>query len=187
MQQNKTSIKQIPLSIWMVLLVMISVIVYLLILNNQLSDSKISKFNSSTPTNSNTPRKTSAKTAPDSKKPNIKQTMKDRKKITQQMPAEQTGLRMFDELKTVTGDNQELLNEITAKLVEEAAEQKQLEQQLADKQLTTKEFWKEVEELRIETEEYAESLLKPLQFDRYREVRQSWAKGRIHPDRDSRD
>ncbi len=191
MQTEKPTKQKIPRYIWAVLALMFIVIVYLLLQNKQLmgAEPAVEKVvEQPIKKTEQTQRKSTPKNLSDkSKKPNIKRILKDRKREVEDMTPEQTGLRMFEELKTVTGNDRELLNAITQRLVEEAAEQKALEQSLAESELTTDEFWDEIEQMRIETEEYAESLLEPLQFDRFREVRQSWAKGRIHPDRDSRE
>lgn len=191
MQTEKPTKQKNPQYIWAVLALMFIVIVYLLVQNRQLmgAEPAVEKIGEQQiKKTEQTQRKSTPNSLSDkSKKPSIKRILKDRKREVEDMTPEQTGLRMFEELKTVTGNDRELLNAITQRLVEEAAEQKALEQSLAESELTTDEFWDEIEQMRIETEEYAESLLEPLQFDRFREVRQSWAKGRIHPDRDSRE
>ncbi len=187
MNHNNNLPKKMPKYLWPLLIVMLFIIIYLLIQNNRLSHREEVSDQASVVKNK-TVKNPSSKSIPNqAKKPNIRQTLKNRKQSVSEMSPEQTGLRMFEELKTVTGNDQELLNELTQKLIEEAATQKELESALAQGDYTTIEFWEEVEQMRMETDEFAESLLEPLQYDRFREVRQSWAKGRIHPDRDSRE
>ncbi len=187
MQTEKQNKPHIPQFIWVILLLMAVALVYLFWQNQQLKTVEPVVQAESQPQQPANRVTTPSRIADRGKKPNIKGVLKERKKMVAEMTPEQTGLRMFDELKTVTGDDPELLEAIMERLVEESATQKELETQLAAGDLTEAEFWDEVEQMRMETEEFAEALLEPLQFDRYREVRQSWAKGRIHPDRDSRE
>lgn len=193
MSKEKQHTTRIPVIIWVILVIMAATIVYLLIQDNQtpLVESPPSaieqKPSTDTQQQANETDASRSKSRSRPKRPDIKNTLKNRKKYTLELPAEDTGQRMFEELKTVTGDNRELLNVILAQLLEESAQQKKLEQMLKDGEITKEAFWDEVYELRLSTETTVEDILEPLQFDRYREVRQSWSKGRIHPDRDSRE
>ncbi len=187
MQTENQNKSRIPNFIWVILVLMAVALVYLFWQNRQLQTTEQVSPAEVQAKPAAKPASTAGRAVDRNKKPDIKGVLKARKKLVEEMTPEQTGFRMFDELKTVTGDDPELLEAIMERLVEESATQKELENQLAAGDLNEAEFWDEVEQLRMETEEFAEALLEPLQFDRYREVRQSWAKGRIHPDRDSRE
>jgi hypothetical protein len=96
---------------------------------------------------------------------------------------------MFEELKIVVGDDQRLLPALLKLLFREGRLRRQLEQQAEEGRITRQTLAKGIEHLRAESEAQAERLLllTRRQCDGYREVRQSWKRGREHPDRDSRE
>ena len=118
---------------------------------------------------------------------NRRSILRERKEQVDNATPVETTERMLEELLTVTEDDTEAYNQLLQTLVLEARLQKQLDLELESSDMTQEEYAQAVELLRMEVLEDAESFLKPLQFDRYRELRQSWNKGRMHPDRDSRE
>ncbi|WP_198538368.1 hypothetical protein [Marinicella sediminis] len=188
-EQKKPNNRLILGSAATIIIVLIIVIVMLYQNNQALKKQQTDQFNSTSVQPAIAEKKSTGNVVileKNTKKPDIKNTLKDRKKGTLEMSSEETGMRMFQELKTVTQD-QEQLNEIMNRLLEEAELQSDLERSLSNGDITTDEFWDEVEQMRMETDDFAYDLLEIKQYDRFREVRQSWSKGRIHPDRDSRE
>ena len=98
-----------------------------------------------------------------------------------------TGQRMFEELKIIAGEDQQVLPALLKILLHEGRLQRELTEKSSSGEIAQDALVSAIERLRMESETKAESLLTPSQFDRYREVRQSWKRGRTHPDRDSRD
>lgn len=111
----------------------------------------------------------------------------ERKRSVRELGELETGERMFEELKTVTGDDPEALETLLGLLTREGRLRRQLERKAEDGEISREQLARALEFLELESEGYAERVLEPWQFDRYREVRQSWARGREHPDRDSTD
>jgi len=118
-------------------------------------------------------------------RPNVPALLAERREAVRNMGPEETGQRMFEELKIVVGEDQAPLPALVELLVQEGRSRRQLEEQAKAGEITPEALAKGIEHLRSESEAQAESMLTPRQFDRYREVRQSWRRGREHPDRDS--
>ncbi len=94
---------------------------------------------------------------------------------------EATGQRMFEELKFVTGEDQTLLASLTERLVIEGRTRREYQEQASRGEINQEQLTSALQQLVDESEAFAEELLDPAQFDRYREVRQSWRRGRAHP------
>ncbi|MEN1726874.1 MAG: hypothetical protein AAGJ52_00415 [Pseudomonadota bacterium] len=94
---------------------------------------------------------------------------------------------MFEELQTVVVNDPQVLSQLVGQLVEEAQSLRELERQRDGGLLSEEAVEAAKTDLMQRSEALAESLLTRRQFDRYREVRQSWRHGRVHPDRDSTD
>jgi len=107
--------------------------------------------------------------------------LEQRVRAIQQEDPEITGQRMFEELQFVTGDDEASLKALIQRLILEGRINRQLQQQVANGELDQDQLALKLEELVNESESYAKEILNPEQFDRYREVRQSWRRGRAHP------
>ncbi|WP_395377228.1 hypothetical protein [Marinicella sp. W31] len=182
---NSVHPNRIPKYVWLIIaLLLIIIIVQLFYLKKNATDQP-----ESTPQEQAQPERVivtgKAKSSP--RNLNRRGLLRERKEqVANATPAETTD-RMLEELRTVTEDDTDAYNRLLEVLVAEARIQKQLDLELESSDMTAEEYAQAVELLRMEVLEDAESFLKPLQFDRYREVRQSWNKGRMHPDRDSRE
>ena len=107
--------------------------------------------------------------------------MDRRAREVRQLDPEATGQRMFEELKFVAGDDQAALTRLTQQLIIEGRERRVLEQQAASGALDQEALATALQTLVEDSEAFAKEVLTPAQFDRYREVRQSWRRGRAHP------
>jgi len=105
-----------------------------------------------------------------------------RAREVRQLDPEITGQRMFEELKFVTDDDQALLAKLAEQLVIEGRQRRQLEQQASAGDINQEQLTTALRQLHDDSEAFAKDLLTPGQFDRYREVRQSWRRGRAHED-----
>lgn len=119
--------------------------------------------------------------------PDRSRLLRQRAQEVKALEPKETGERMFEELKTVVADDSQRLNELLAILTREGRLRRQLEEKAAAGEITQQTLLNALEHLQLESETQAEGLLTRRQFDRYREVRQSWKRGRAHPDRDSQD
>lgn len=107
--------------------------------------------------------------------------LEQRARHVRELNPEATGQRMFEELKFISGDDQNLLSKLTERLVIEGRARRQLEEQTAKGEINQEQLTVALQQLINESEVVAKALLNPAQFDRYREVRQSWKRGRAHP------
>ena len=113
---------------------------------------------------------------------NARRLLEQRARQIQQLNPEATGQRMFEELKYVTDDDQSLLAKLAEHLIIEGRQRRQLEQQASQGEIQQEQLTTALRELADNSETYAKDLLTPTQFNRYREVRQSWRRGRAHQD-----
>lgn len=95
---------------------------------------------------------------------------------------ELTGQRMFEELKYVVGEDQEVLSKLTERMILEGRLRRELENKAAQREISESVLRAGLLQLSIESETFAQALLDADQFNRYRDVRQSWRRGRAHPD-----
>lgn len=112
---------------------------------------------------------------------NARRLMDRRAREIRQLSPEATGQRMFEELKFVAGDDQATLTRLTQQLIIEGRQRRSLEQQAASGAIDQDALAIALQTLVEESESFAKEVLTPAQFDRYREVRQSWRRGRAHP------
>ena len=119
--------------------------------------------------------------------PDRSRLLRQRAQEVKALEPKETGERMFEELKTVVEDDPQKLDELLGILTREGRLRRQLVDKAAAGEITQQKLASALEHLQLESEAQAERLLTLRQFDRYREVRQSWKRGRAHPDRDSQD
>ncbi len=96
---------------------------------------------------------------------------------------EEVAQQRLKELKRLVGEGPQLERAL-AILSQEAQGRRQLEQKAREGTLSREGLRKALMQLRTHTDEQIEQLLTPKLFDQYRELRQSWSKGRPHPDPD---
>ncbi len=112
---------------------------------------------------------------------NARRLIEQRARDVRQQNPEVTGQRMFEELKFVVGEDQTLLTKLTEQLILEGRIRRQFEARAAKGEINQEQLTAALKQLVDDSEVFAEDLLTLEQFDRYREVRQSWRRGRAHP------